>query len=67
MKPLQKIAEKINEGNKFSAQAGTKYLYVCKNNGQFHKGNGNNTPGYASFVGRMTINEAQIWASEYIW
>ena len=31
---------------------GRKYVYVCRNNGQFHRGNGKNIAGFATFVGR---------------
>jgi hypothetical protein len=60
METLKKIKKEI-EGicefgdiPAFSVQVGTKYIYVCRNNGAFHKGEMTGVNGYATFVGKFT-------------
>lgn len=61
---LQEIKEAIEdimmfgEIPAFVCECTHKYIYVCRNNGCFHKGNADNTGGWATFVGKFTIIEA---------
>jgi len=64
MKTLKQIARQIEQSKmafgeipEYSVVAGTKYLYVCRNNGQHHKGNAIGIPGFATFVGKFTAEE----------
>ena len=38
-------------------------LYVCRNNGEFHWGDMDGRPGWATFVGKFTRREGL----EYLW
>jgi len=61
---LKEVAQKIEQIKEFgeipsySVQACKKYLYVCRNNGQFHKGEANGKPGWAKFLGQFSRDEA---------
>jgi carotenoid cleavage dioxygenase-like enzyme len=50
---------------RYSAGSTWKYIYVCKNNGAFHRGNRINCPGFASYMGRYT--KPEIIELIYIW
>ena len=62
---IKEIVEKIESANEFgnvpaySVEAGRKYIYVCRNNGQFHRGNAPNGGGWATFIGKFTADEAK--------
>ena len=59
-KKIDEIVTALEIGGRFSAVAGKKYIYVCKNNGQFHMGEKEGRPGYAHFIGRFTPREIII-------
>lgn len=53
-----KIIERLERGGEYSVIAGRKYFYVCKNNGQAHKGNApSGSGGWATFIGKYTADE----------
>ena len=64
---IKAIMEKIESSKEFgeipsySVEAGRKYLYVCKNNGQFHKGNAPHGGGWATFIGKFSVDEARVF------
>ncbi len=57
---LKETVEKINECGDFVAVAGRKYIYVCRNNGQFHKGDMTHGGGWATFVAKVTPNQVSF-------
>jgi hypothetical protein len=65
MNSLKQIAEKIDGSCDYSADAGTKYIYVCRNNGQFHRGDCVGIAGFASFIGRYTRDDIEIAFPEF--
>jgi hypothetical protein len=69
-KTINEVKEKIESimefGGipKFVVVKSQKHLYVCRNNGQFHKGDCCNIPGFATFIGKFTADEAE---NEFLW
>jgi len=64
-KALKMQADKIN-GAEYSATAGSKWIHVCRNNGQFHKGDASHLPGWATYIGRFSLEESEccfFWKS----
>lgn len=74
LKELAKQIEQIKEFGdipKYSTVAGRKYIYVFKNNGQIPTTRNlselqrlSGWGGYATFIGRFTIEEIQEWLKE---
>ena len=66
MKTLKAIGEQIESKKEFgdipaySVEVGRKYIYVCKNNGQFHRGDMEGVGGYATFVGKYSRDGAIV-------
>lgn len=59
---LKQIEEWMDENMlDYCAVAKRKYIYVCKNNGQFHCGERNNGAGFAQFLGKFTQSEILDW------
>ena len=64
MRELEEIVAKINsfqqadEISKYCAQHDNKCICVCMNNGQFHKGDSEGVPGFATFMGKFTKKQA---------
>jgi hypothetical protein len=61
---LKQIVEKI-DGPEYVAEAGTKYIYMCRNDGQFHRGDCVGIAGFATFIGRYTRDELEIQHPEF--
>lgn len=46
----------------YAAEAGRKYIYVCLNNGQFHRGDAPQGNGaWATYCGKLTYDQAVQW------
>ncbi len=58
---MEALDAKTEFGNvpKYAVSVKGGYLYVCRNNGQFHRGGSSGVPGYATFLGRFTAQEAK--------
>jgi len=37
-----------------------KWAYICRNNGQFHKGDMQNRAGYATFLGKVLKSDLEV-------
>ena len=59
------IIDNLENGGDYSIEKKRKYIYVCKNNGQFHTGNAAKIPGYATFIGKFSIDEFLEWAKQF--
>lgn len=59
---MENLITEISMGGEYVAQRGRIYIYICKNNGCFSWSRRDSMlPGYASFIGRFTVKEAQDW------
>lgn len=64
MNKVKEIAEKIEDIKEFGSipryavECGKKYIYVCKNNGQFTRRDMGDGP-WATFIGKFTADEAE--------
>lgn len=59
---MENLIAEIEKGGEYAAAKGRKYIYICKNNGAFSWSRRDSMlPGYASFIGRFTVKEAQDW------
>jgi len=69
---LEEIAEKINELKVFGdtpafcAEVHNRRIYVCRNDGQFHRGSCQGMAGWGTFVGKYTKKEALEFLEEVI-
>lgn len=43
----------------FSCEWGTKYFYVCRNNGAFHRGDMSGIGGWATFIKKTTLEDLE--------
>jgi hypothetical protein len=57
---LQKIVKILDNDIEISVVAGRKYIYVCKNNGQHHKGDCDGIASFASFIGKFEAGDPWI-------
>lgn len=54
---ISKIEKFYNFSSELVAEIGRKYVYVCRNNGAFHKGDMSGVGGWATFCHKTTIEE----------